>query len=245
MASQLAEQSPKPLRVLLIDDHQLLAHAIAIALRRRDVHVEVADLADPQRLIAKVRAHPPDLALLDLHLGDGPKAAPEGRQEDAHPRGFVDGVTLVRPLTEAGARVLVVTGSTDHCWQATALEAGAAGVVSKSEPLDDLTATVLKAARGEEVMPAQRRSQLLAELRSARDHSERAREPFRRLTARERQVLRALAKGKSVTTISRDWVVSEATVRSQVRGVLTKLGASSQLEAVALALQAGWLTFAD
>jgi len=68
-----------------------------------------------------------------------------------------------------------------------------------------------------------------------------AREPFERLTAREQQVLRELGNGKVVTTIAEEWFVSEATVRSQVRGVLTKLAVSSQLEAVALALRVGWL----
>ena len=245
MASQLAEESPQPLRVLLIDDHRLLAQAIAVALRLRDVDVEVADLVHPKQLIAEVHANPPDLVLLDLNLGEGLRAAPGGRDGGGQHPGLVDGATLVRPLTEAGARVLVVTGSTDRCWQATALEAGAAGVASKSEPLEDLVATVVKAARGDEVMPTQERTQLLAELRAARARRERTQVPFRRLTARERQVLHALARGKSVTTISREWVVSEATVRSQVRGVLTKLGVSSQLEAVALALQAGWLSSAD
>ena len=68
-----------------------------------------------------------------------------------------------------------------------------------------------------------------------------AREPFDRLTSREQQVLHALADGRSVACIAEDWFVSEATVRSQVRGVLLKLGVSSQLEAVARATKAGWL----
>ncbi len=65
--------------------------------------------------------------------------------------------------------------------------------------------------------------------------------PFHCLTAREGQVLRALAEGVGVAAIAADWFVSEATVRSQVRGVLTKLGVTSQLEAVAAAHRCGWL----
>jgi DNA-binding NarL/FixJ family response regulator len=78
-----------------------------------------------------------------------------------------------------------------------------------------------------------------------RERKAAAREPFDRLTTREQQVLRALADGRSVTQIATEWFVSESTVRSQVRGVLTKLGAGSQLEAVAQALKAGWLTPTD
>ena len=55
-------------------------------------------------------------------------------------------------------------------------------------------------------------------------------------------MLRALAAGTGVAAIARSWHVAEATVRSQVRGVLTKLGVGSQLEAVALAHESGWLT---
>ena len=66
-----------------------------------------------------------------------------------------------------------------------------------------------------------------------------------RLTGRERQVLEALGEGRTVTDIAASWVVSESTVRSQVRGILTKLGVTSQLEAVALALRVGWLRAPD
>ena len=64
--------------------------------------------------------------------------------------------------------------------------------------------------------------------------------PFLTLTQREREVLTELTRGKSVDCIANEWVVSEATVRTQVRGVLTKLDVRSQLAAVAKARSAGW-----
>lgn len=212
-------------RVLLVDDHQLLAQAIMISLRTAAVVAELADLADREALLEKVRRDRPDLVLLDLHLGGN----------------IGDGSTLVAPFTEAGTRVLVVTASTDPCHLGTALEAGAVGVVSKTQPFDDLVAGILRVARGEDAMPPEERARILAECQATRAQRERAMEPFDRLTARERQVLRALGHGTPVAGIAKEWVVSEATVRSQVRGVLTKLGVGSQLEAVAAALRTGWL----
>lgn len=215
----------RALRVLIVDDHTLLAEAVAAALRAEGVEPEIADLASRARLLAAVEADPRDLVLLDLELG-----------------GVVgDGSTLVRPFVRAGARVLVVSASRRRAQIGTAIEQGAVGHLTKAEPLQELIDTVVAAARGDEVMSPGRRQALLQELWASRDREAAAREPFERLTGRERQVLRELGNGRTVSAIAEEWFVSEATVRTQVRGVLTKLDVGSQLEAVALALRAGWL----
>jgi len=214
-----------PTRLLIIDDHALLAQSLAMALRIQGFEVEVADLIDRDRLIDKVCDDPPDLVLLDLDLGGA----------------IGDGAALVRPIRDCGARVLVVSGSKNGYHLATAVEEGAMGVLTKSAPFETLVTDILAAARGEELMKPEERQELLKELRRARAEMRHLLEPFERLSRREAEVLRELARGKSVTQIAADWVVAEATVRSQVRGILTKLGVSSQLEAVASALRAGWL----
>jgi DNA-binding NarL/FixJ family response regulator len=81
---------------------------------------------------------------------------------------------------------------------------------------------------------------MLAALRRHRSFVTEQTAPFEQLSLREKDVLRELIAGKSVEMIARDWVVSIATVRTQVRGVLTKLGVNSQLAAVAKAGAAGW-----
>jgi DNA-binding NarL/FixJ family response regulator len=215
--------------VLLVDDHQLLAHSLVIALRAEGLEAELAEPRDREGLIELVRESKPDLVLLDLDLGSAIR----------------DGATLVQPFREAGASVLVVTGSNDRMWIGAAVERGAVGVVRKSQPFDELLNTVLAAARGTAVMSSADRHQLLTDLRLERERQRLAREPFEQLTDREQQVLHALVAGRSVGRIAEDFVVSEATVRSQVRGVLTKLGVTSQLEAVAAAVRAGWGGAAD
>jgi DNA-binding NarL/FixJ family response regulator len=212
------------LRALLVDDHQLLAQSLALALGMEGVSCVVADLRDRDALVADVRSDPPDLILLDLELGGA----------------IGDGSTLVEPFVEAGCRVLVVSASGDRELVGRALEQGAVGMVRKSVAFAVLLDTALAAARGEQVMAPAERHRLLAELRAERTRRAEATAPFNRLTDREAQVLRALGQGSSVAAIAAEWFVSEATVRSQVRGVLTKLGVSSQLEAVALAHRSGW-----
>jgi DNA-binding NarL/FixJ family response regulator len=214
------------LRAVVVDDHRLLAQSIAVALTLEGVDCHVADVSSAGQILDDLVMDPPDVVLLDLDLGDD----------------VGDGGDLVAPLVRAGCRVLVLSASTDPIRTASALEAGAAGVLAKTEPIEVLIAASTAAARGHEVMSESTRCAVLgdAERRHARRTATLA--PFTRLTDRERQVLRALASGTGVTAIAASWHVSEATVRSQVRGVLTKLGVTSQLEAVALAHESGWLT---
>jgi DNA-binding NarL/FixJ family response regulator len=212
-------------RVLLVDDHALLAETIAIALRAEGVNAELAVLGSREDLVATVESDPPNLVLLDLELGGQ----------------IGDGATLVRPFVRAGARVLVVSATRRRPQIGNAVEQGAIGFVHKSAPFGELLDAALAATRGEAVISAEQRQVLLQELYAEREREASVRELFERLTPREQQVLRALGDGRTVSGIAGDWFVSEATVRSQVRGVLCKLGVGSQLEAVALAFRCGWL----
>ena len=102
-------------------------------------------------------------------------------------------------------------------------------------PDRQLLRVVMGAARGETLLDPVERERLLHQLRQHRVTRKRDLAPFERLTPREQQVLRALSVGLTVPRIAQAWVVSEATVRSQVHAVLRKLDVRSQLEAV------GWL----
>jgi DNA-binding NarL/FixJ family response regulator len=210
-------------RLAIVDDHGLFAQSLAIALRAHGFAVSVHAPDDRPRLLAEVLREVPDVVLLDLQLG-----------EDLH------GLSLVQPLTAAGARVLVVTGVTDRCELAATLEAGAVGYVSKSAPVEQLLESAVALARGSRVMSEGTRHQLLAELRAWRAQDRVDHTPFERLSPRERTVLAALVDGESVTDIAARAVVSVATVRTQVRAILQKLAVCSQLEAVALAHRHGW-----
>lgn len=212
-------------RVLLVDDHQLLVQSLELVLSAEGFEVDAADLGNRDALIKHVRSNPPTLVLLDLELGGV----------------LGDGSTLVRPFVQSGTRVLVVSAARDRLRIASAIEQGAIGHINKSAPFDHLLSVARAAARGDDVMPEIERHRMVTELRLERERRHAERTQFDRLTLRERQVLHELTNGKSVGTIASEWFVSEATVRTQVRGVLMKLGVRTQLEAVAHALRAGWL----
>jgi DNA-binding NarL/FixJ family response regulator len=214
-----------PIRVLVVDDQRLLADALCVALRREGLEPVLAPVTSRDDLVAQVRADPPALVLLDLDLG-----AVLG-----------DGVDLVAPCIAAGSRVLMLTGTSNQIWVAAAVEQGACAVVDKAAPFDDLLRVVLSAARGDTVLAPSERQRLLGQLRTYRTSRRQELAPFESLTPREQQVLRALSAGVTVPRIAESWVVSEATVRSQVHAVLRKLSVRSQLEAVAAASRVGWV----
>jgi DNA-binding NarL/FixJ family response regulator len=213
-----------PARVAIVEDHALLAESVGLALRAEGFDVVHGDLAGAEALLASIRPDPTLLVILDLDLGE-----PIG-----------DGATLIPALREAGARVLVVSGSRDVVRVAAAVERGAIGYVGKNQPFEVLLRTVLRAVAGQTVFDSFEREELLTQLRRHRAEESRRLGPFQALTPKESQVLDALSAGRSVERIATDWVVSEATVRTQVRGVLNKLDVRSQLAAVAKARAAGW-----
>ena len=211
-----------PPRVALVEDHLLLAETLCAGLRLRGFDAVGYPPVTLAALSRDLLAGKPDLVLLDLDLGEC------GTSE-----------SLVAPLTAAGIDVLVVTGSPDRLAVATALELGAVGWQSKTAGFDALIAAAAGALAPER-HESPERDELLAELRAARSARDSVDAAFAGLTEREDATLGALSDGLTVHEIARDWVVSEATVRSHVRGVLVKLGVTSQLAAVARAHQTGW-----
>lgn len=210
-------------RVLIVDDHELLAESLAFSLRRSGVDARLAPTSSAEAIVAMARAYQPDAVLLDLVLGE------------------LSGAKLIGPLRDAaGAPVLVVTGTVDRIHLAECLEAGAAGIISKTSGFQVLLESVLGVLEGQSPLPDGERLALLADLRKRRAETERRLAPFRALTPKERFVLAALMDGRSPKEIAAASYVGVGTVRSQIKAIHQKLGVSSQLAAVAAARQAGW-----
>lgn len=217
--------SPATARILIIEDHELLADALAVTLGAEGMNVAIADLSDLDSLLAQIDIDPPQVALLDLDLGP-----PIG-----------DGTRLIPHLMAAGTAVLVVTGIRDPVRIATAIEAGAVGYVPKSQPFEMLVSATRDAAAGRPVLTEAERHELLVLLDNHRRRWRQQNAPFERLSHREREVLAALGDGGSVDSIASASFVERSTVKTQVHAILTKLGVSSQIEAIAMARKAGWL----
>lgn len=210
--------------VLVVDDHDLFAESLAVALdaagfashRPLDVH--------PDTVRETFRRVAPDIVLLDYDLAnDGPT-----------------GAQLAAELTAMGAVVVVVTGIEHAPRMAECLEAGALSVINKSQPLEALVHAVEQAAQNRSVISQTRRQELLAALRHERAELAHWSEVFDRLTPAEAEVLGRLMEGASAEAIATERVVSVRTVRTQIEAILAKLEVHSQLGAVALANRAHW-----
>jgi len=211
--------------VLIVEDHGLLADSLVFALRAEGLDVDKVAPVTVDGILDEARRLSPTVVLLDLDLGGEIGSA----------------VGLIWPLHELGAQVVMVTGITDRTRLAECLEAGATGLIDKGTSFDELVDSVREVAELGTIVSATQRDALLAELREQRKADQRRREPFERLTPREREVLAALMDGKSADVIAKESFVSLATVRSQIRTILMKLGVNSQLTAVALAQRNGWV----
>ena len=218
------EDGPPPMRLLIVEDHELLAGTMALALRQRGLAVHTAAGPSPDAVVDTARQLAPVLVLLDLELGP--------------PLG--SGLDLIRPLTEAGARVVMVTGVTERARLGACVEAGATGLVSKAGGFEVLVETVQRAAEGTPLLRDDERQALLDEVRHSRRTDRDRLAPFGALSPREQAVLARLLDGESAETIAERTYVSVATVRSHIRAILLKLGVNSQLAAVALARRSGW-----
>jgi two-component system nitrate/nitrite response regulator NarL len=214
-------------RVLIIDDHVLFAESLELALSLEGYDVRRLELPEEGGSMATLRSLAlranPRTVILDLDLGR-----------------FGDGVNLISPLAHAHVNVVVVTASQELGRWGECMRLGARKVLTKSGALQQALSTVRRLHQG---LPVTTREELES-LLDAWSHQSRVDDDIRRrldrLTPRERQVLEALIEGRTVRAISQDSVVSEATVRTQVKSILNKLEVSSQLAAVGMANQIGW-----
>jgi DNA-binding NarL/FixJ family response regulator len=209
--------------VVIVEDHALFAEAVSLALRLAGYPVDRLALSNHVDTVTAVLRLRPSLVLLDLDLGP-----------------YGDGTDLIGPLTQAGTAVVVVTGTADRAQWGGCLHRGARAVLGKNGPLDDMVEAIRRLAHGLPATPRAEREALLTMWRRDGRERETLHERFARLTPRERQVLGELATGHAIRDIAAADVVSEATVRTQVKSILAKLEVTSQLGAVVLANRLGW-----
>ena len=209
--------------VLVMAAHQLLGETLQLTLAYHGVGVEVSASPRPNQILDEVAQNRPQVVLLDLEL-----------------TGTERGTSLIRPITAQGCMVLVLAGAAERMELARCLEAGAVGVLSKASSFQTVLDAIRSALAGETVTPVSVRAALLAELCAHRGAQRSSTARFDELSPRERCVLAAIVDGHSASAIAEGSYVSLATVRTQIRSILQKLGVNSQLAAAALARNAGW-----
>jgi DNA-binding NarL/FixJ family response regulator len=203
------------MRVVICDDHVMLAEALSGMLAGRG-H-EVLDVVHdaPQSVIAVLK-HRPDICLLDLRLPSG------------------SGLLVIPALRMASpdTRVEVLTALVDKATAAEAQRLGAAAFIGKDQPLDAIEA-VFKAVMSH---PPQTPWEQPVSKVALGGVLGRGSHRLRFLTERERQVLGALRRGLDTTEIARELGVERSTARTHIQNVLVKLGVHSRLEAAALVI---------
>lgn len=213
--------------VLVVDDHPVIAESLAFALRLHGfeaVRIVSGDGITHDRVFEAVgELGGPGVVVLDLHLGDGLRST-----------------SMIAPLRQREMCVLVLTAEQNPVLLAECLEAGADGIFNKAQPFDGLVEMLYDAVDGHSVISISAREELLAVLRDERRDRDRQASPFKKLTVRERDVLRGLVVGRNAEEIAIDAGIAVSTVRTHIKGLLRKLGVNSQLAAVALARAAGW-----
>jgi DNA-binding NarL/FixJ family response regulator len=213
------ETAGTPIRVLIVDDHEVLASSLALVLDAEPGLVSVGIASSLEKARSLIRTTSPDVLLLDHRLPDGDGVAAIGE------------LRALRPSVQ----VVVLTASAADHVLVQAIEAGASGFLSKTRSLGEVTAAVRAAAVGEATVSPELLARLLPRL--SRTNGVRLQE----LTDREREVLALLADGLTNAAIAERLVVSVHTVRNHIANLSAKLGAHSKLEALSIAVREGLL----
>ncbi|MDQ0754747.1 response regulator transcription factor [Arthrobacter sp. B3I4] len=210
----------KEIRVLLVDDHPVVRAGLRAMLTDFEGIVVAAEVADgAAALSALTRLHtlaePVDVVLMDLQMGAG-----------------MDGVTATGRIMagEGGSPpppVLILTTFDSDADILAAVEAGASGYMLKDAPPEQIREAVLAAAAGQTALAPEVAARLLGRIRN----------PEPALSAREIQLLELLATGLGNRAIARELFISEATVKTHLVHIYSKLGVDSRTAAIAAATQ--------
>ncbi|MFE3289256.1 response regulator [Rhodococcus sp. NPDC059234] len=215
-----------PITVLLVDDQELMRMGLKMVL---DAHADLAvvgEAADGAAAITEAHRLEPDVVLMDVRMP------------------VVDGVAATEKIIESGcpSRVLVMTTFDLDEHALGALRAGASGFLLKDTPPEDLVSAIRSVAAGDAVVSPKVTRRLLSRFLSEDPVPARAPEVLDVLTDREREVLEHLATGLSNAEIATGLHLSEATVKTHVGRILTKLGLRDRVQAVVLAYETGLVT---
>ena len=209
----------QPVRVLVVDDHEMVREGLQMILAEPSARVEVVGTAkDGEDAVTRAMALRPDVVLMDV----------------AMPR--MDGVEATRRLVAAGigARILILTSFAEDQRVGEALRAGATGYLLKDVLKRDLVAAIHATARGTPTLHPRAQERLVAELRAPEPSS-----PLDVLTPRERDVLRLVARGAANKQIAGELNLSIGTVKGYVSAIFEKLGVGDRTQAALLAVKHG------
>jgi two-component system NarL family response regulator len=223
-AAQDAARPPEPIRVLIVDDHALFRRGLEMVLAEEaDIEV-VGEASDGAEAVEKAGQALPDVVLMDIRM---PRSS---------------GIEACRAMKELSpsAKIVMLTISDEEEDLFEAIRAGASGYLLKDIPYDEVADVVRAVHGGQSLINPSMAAKLLAEFAAmaSRDGTEPAKQvPAPRLTEREIQVLKLVARGMNNRDIAKELFISENTVKNHVRNILEKLQIHSRMEAVMIAVR--------
>ena len=244
---------PAPIRVLVVDDQELVRLGFCVILDAADGITVVGEAANGEAALSQVAAHAPDVVLMDIRMPgmDGLEATRVITRGAAAPHSASAGPATPHsasagPATPPNAisgpatpKVVMLTTFDLDDYVYEALRAGASGFLLKDSPRHDLIAAVRAAAAGDALLAPSVTRRLIEAFARRPPEASPSPSQLASLTARERDVLLLLARGRSNAEIASVLVVSEATVKTHVGNLLAKLGLRDRVQAVILAYETG------
>ena len=214
-APKVEDKKRSRIGVLIADDHSVVREGLASLIGRKADMIVVAEAANGREAVELWRQHHPDVILLDLRM-------PE-----------LDGVGALKEIRgdDENARIIVLTTFDGDEDIYRAVQAGAQGYLLKDMFFEELEAAIRKVHAGARLIPGSVAERLAARMSSSE------------LTGRELEVLRHIVDGKSNKEIGNTLNISEATVKSHINNILSKLGVSDRTQAATTALQRGIVHF--
>jgi DNA-binding NarL/FixJ family response regulator len=225
-----SQRGPDPIRALIVDDHALFRRGLEMVLAAEDDIELVGEASDGAEAVEKAAESLPDVVLMDIRM---PKSS---------------GIEACRAMKEAApsSKIVMLTISDEEEDLFEAIRAGASGYLLKDIPLDEVAEVVRAVYGGQSLINPSMAGKLLTEFATLakRDDEERAQQvPAPKLTDREMQVLKLVARGMNNRDIAKELFISENTVKNHVRNILEKLQIHSRMEAVMIAVREKLIEF--
>ncbi|WP_333778261.1 response regulator transcription factor [Streptomyces sp. IBSBF 3136] len=210
-----------PIRVFLLDDHEVVRRGVHDLLDDEPDITVVGDAATVEQALVRVPALRPDVAVLDVRLPDG------------------DGVTVCRELRSRMPELacLMLTSFDDEEALLDSIMAGASGYVLKQIQGSDLVSAVRTVARGQSLLDPSATTRLMSRLRGEQ-HQEQTPDALPGLTGREREILALIGEGLTNRQIGERLYLAEKTVKNHISRLLAKLGVERRIQAAVIATRA-------
>jgi DNA-binding NarL/FixJ family response regulator len=219
----MAMTDRKTIKVLIVDDQRTFGEALQLALSK-EKDMDVVDVVtDGDAAIEAANEYRPDVILMDVAMPGMSGIEATRRIKDAEPE----------------AQILILSGYEDDLLLARAMQAGALGLLRKTEAVVDVARSVRRAHSGEALHDSTEVEGALRRLRHRRDQDSTVEQRLARLTPRELEILQAMARGLPPEVIAQQLKMSPHTLRTHTQNIITKLGVHSKLEALVLAIRHG------